>query len=234
MNKYLAIILILPFSIAFALFCVEEKFIAVAVVPSADHGAREDIAKLLKQRGIECIFAGSSPCGVFVKKSRGREVRDILNKEFGAGEKGIRLTAESMPVVLPAPPETVLPEEQRRVIEDLLQESSMMAPRDTPRKSHADLLNELGKEKAIPEIIKLLANEDWSIRGNAAYYLAAQGIKEAIPGIRKMLAEKHPIVRQFAAFALDKLGEREDIKELIGDSDSQIRALAGFRWSNWG
>lgn len=92
-------------------------------------------------------------------------------------------------------------------------------------------LVELDAKEAIPEITRLLKDNDSMVRRRAVEALAQLGAKETIPDITKLLQDKKISVRYRAIEVLWRLGAKEaipDITKLLRDDDSGVRRAAIF------
>ena len=104
---------------------------------------------------------------------------------------------------------------------------------------------ELKAAKFVPQLIKLLEDEDNDVRQSAASALGRIGEKaatyEAIKALAKLLEDEDVFLRQNAIYALNRMGERaatdEAIKALakiLNDKDSDVRKNAIYALKSMG
>ena len=67
-------------------------------------------------------------------------------------------------------------------------------------------INDIRIKKSIPEIIRLLKDNDYYVQRSSIWILGELGAKEAIPEIKKLLGAKSGLIVQEAEEALTKLG----------------------------
>ena len=101
------------------------------------------------------------------------------------------------------------------------------------RSSAARYLSDIAGREAIPDLVPLLADQDWSVRQAVAKALAKIGGREAIPDLRPLLADHDKYVRRAAAETLANLADREaipDLRRLLADQDEDehVRQAAAF------
>nr|MBW4614859.1 HEAT repeat domain-containing protein [Desmonostoc vinosum HA7617-LM4] len=85
------------------------------------------------------------------------------------------------------------------------------------------------KEAAIPGLIQLLEDPDFSVRYSAANALGKIGSQEAIPGLIQLLEHPDFSVRSLAANVLGNIGSQEAIPgliQLLEHPESYVRSLA--------
>ncbi|OHB69855.1 MAG: hypothetical protein A2W23_09860 [Planctomycetes bacterium RBG_16_43_13] len=87
----------------------------------------------------------------------------------------------------------------------------------------------LKAEEAIPEMKKLLKDEDSSICSNAILFLGVIGAKDTIPELKELLKDRSWQVRSSVVIALGELGAKDEIqkiKELLKDDNALVRDSA--------
>lgn len=86
--------------------------------------------------------------------------------------------------------------------------------------------------EASPYIMKLLNDDDMSIRAAAVYAMGNLGAKEAIPEIKKLLNNNDQYTHRAAVLALGTLGVKEmvpEIKKLLDNA----KTLGGYGYAAW-
>jgi hypothetical protein len=76
------------------------------------------------------------------------------------------------------------------------------------RSSAADALGNIGDDRAIPGLLKLVEHSDSDVRWRAAGALGNIGDDRAIPGLLKLVKDSDSIVRSSAADALGKIAKQ--------------------------
>ncbi|OGW48433.1 MAG: hypothetical protein A2Z50_07685 [Nitrospirae bacterium RBG_19FT_COMBO_42_15] len=97
--------------------------------------------------------------------------------------------------------------------------------------SAAWALAKIGTEKAVDQLIGLLADKHYIVRVDAARALGKIGSKKAIDPLIGLLADKDHFVSRNAASALGKIGSEKAVDSLIGllaDANTDIRGNAAF------
>jgi HEAT repeat protein len=82
---------------------------------------------------------------------------------------------------------------------------------------------------AVPELLKLLASPEASIRENAVNALGRIGAKEAVPELLPLLSDATWTVRRHAVLALGEIGDPAALKpveKLLKDPDGLVRKAA--------
>lgn len=95
------------------------------------------------------------------------------------------------------------------------------------RRRAADCLGMMGEQKAIPELMEALQDEDEPVRLNAAYALGAIG-ESAVPALIGAMREDSEDLRRHAGYALSAMGEPAvpALIEATRDADGRVRAAA--------
>lgn len=101
------------------------------------------------------------------------------------------------------------------------------------RESAAFALAKIASPKAVPALLKALADPESNVRWAAARALGDFGDPQAVDALVPMLngAETHAYVREAAAFALGKIGERDAVMPLIAaleDPHPNVRWAAAW------
>jgi HEAT repeat protein len=107
-----------------------------------------------------------------------------------------------------------------------VQTVNLVAGLEIPQLLKIELLNLTQSEKAIPELVKALNDEDSYVRWRAADALGKIGSDAAINELVKALNDEDSYVRWRAADALGKIGSDAAINELVkalNDEDSYVR-----------
>jgi HEAT repeat protein len=81
-------------------------------------------------------------------------------------------------------------------------------------------------KSAMPDVVKLLRDEQVMVRANAAAAIRDAGAREHVEALRGLVGDPNPIVRSVAAHALGRLGAKEaapDLVRLLGDPSSDVR-----------
>jgi HEAT repeat protein len=108
----------------------------------------------------------------------------------------------------------------------------LTSPDAQERKNAIDALGDLGPaaKKAVPQLTKLLGDEDEHIRWHALRSLGAIGpdAAPAVDALAERLKDKSPVVRAYAAFALGRIGNASKpaapaLVEGIKDPDRLVR-----------
>jgi len=85
------------------------------------------------------------------------------------------------------------------------------------------------KEDALPILIEALKNNNYKIRGHAAYTIGLTGSEKALEPLIITLEDKNKTVRLWAIIALGKLknpGAADSLKITLQDEDKMIRAFS--------
>lgn len=81
-------------------------------------------------------------------------------------------------------------------------------------------------KSALPEIVRLLKDDQVMVRANAAAALRDAGSREDLPALTPLLKDPHPVVRSVVVHAIGRLGARERIPDLVAllkDSSKDVR-----------
>lgn len=126
-----------------------------------------------------------------------------------------------------------LPQERRRYPGVLAEDLSFLAPMAVQRAATetekilvCEAVGRCQLRSAIPEVVRLLKDEKFTVRANAAAALRDAGAKDHREDLRALLSDPHPVVRSVAAHGLARLGAKEAIPELVtllADASSDVR-----------
>jgi len=101
--------------------------------------------------------------------------------------------------------------------------------RSSDRFHSAEALGELGDKGAVEPLIKLLGDEDLSVREGAAWALGELRDARAVQPLINVLGDENSVVQRIAAEALGKLGDVQAVEPLfkaLGDADLSVRESA--------
>jgi HEAT repeat protein len=125
------------------------------------------------------------------------------------------------------------PEERRRYPGVRPEDLSFMAPMaveraetETEKIAVCEAVGRCRLKSAMPDMVRLLRDDRFTVRSNAAAAIRDAGSRENAGEIRRLVADPHPVVRSVAAHALGRLGAKEavpDLRALLRDASPDVR-----------
>jgi len=125
------------------------------------------------------------------------------------------------------------PEERRRFPGLRPEDLSFMAPMavqraetETEKNAVCEAVGRCRLKSAMPDVVRLLKDEQYMVRANAIAAIRDAGSRENIPDVRRRIEDPHPVVRSVAAHALGRLSAKEaapDLVILLGDRNPDVR-----------
>src|SRR6185295_10886543 len=101
------------------------------------------------------------------------------------------------------------PEERRRFPGLRPEDLSFMAPMavqraetETEKNAVCEAVGRCRLKSAMPDVVRLLKDEQYMVRANAIAAIRDAGSRENIPDVRRRIEDPHPVVRSVAAHAL--------------------------------
>jgi HEAT repeat protein len=126
-----------------------------------------------------------------------------------------------------------LPQERRRYPGVRAEDLAPLAPKavrqagsETEKILVCEAVGRCRLKSAMPDVVRLLQDEKFTVRANAAAAIRDAGAKDLGDHLRSLLADPAPVVRSVAAHGLARLGAKEAIPQLVallGDPSSDVR-----------
>jgi HEAT repeat protein len=125
------------------------------------------------------------------------------------------------------------PEDRRRYPGVRAEDLSFMAPMavqraetETEKISVCEAVGRCRLKSAMPDVVRLLKDDRFTVRANAAAAIRDAGSREHAADLRPLLADPHQVVRSVAAHSLGRLGAKEavsDLAALLRDPSPDVR-----------
>jgi HEAT repeat protein len=125
------------------------------------------------------------------------------------------------------------PAERRRFPAVRPEDLSFMAPlavrraaTDSEKNAVCEAVGRCRLKSAMPEVVRLLADDAYMVRANALAAIRDAGAAEHAADLRPRLRDPHPVVRSVAAHALGRLSVREatpELEALLKDPSADVR-----------
>jgi len=97
-------------------------------------------------------------------------------------------------------------------------------------------VGQIGREKAVPDLVKLLNSLDLDVRREAARALIEIEGEKAVTRFISLLSDSSPHAREIAAWALGEIRSKEAVPyllKLVGDAKARAKALRFSRDPDW-
>jgi hypothetical protein len=126
-----------------------------------------------------------------------------------------------------------LPSERRKYPGIRAEDLSFMAPlavqraeTDGEKMAVCEAVGRCGLKSAMPDVSRLLRDNQFTVRANAAAAIRDAGAKENAADLRPLLSDPHPVVRSVAANSLARLGDKgaaPGLAALLRDESRDVR-----------
>lgn len=149
-----------------------------------------------------------------------------LQERLAAGDDRLWCRTVIAAAAVDAEGRRVHPELREEDLDPLLGRAVRGAQSPPERLELCQAIVRLGLRQGIPELVKLLSDDDVVLRWKGAELARLKALAEAIPALRTLLADKEPAVRGSAIRALGELGDRASapgLRRLLDDA-----AVAGI------
>lgn len=179
--------------------------------------AISEIEKLLDHRSPDFRESGAWALGILQATEAIPRIRELLKDNEGAVRDGAVWALGLL--------------DAREAIPDIL---ALLTDEDAyVRPSAVQALGQLHAKEAIPAIVTCLGDEDKSVQKNSLAALEALGAEKCKRQIAEMLLSSDNYVRHLAASILARMGTRQGVTTLLGESGSPLSLNALRRPDAW-